>query len=182
MEGDSDVKNQRVMAVALTLLALGVLTQAAPRLARGAGAQGNEAALTEALKRLEKTLTRHGSKVSGGVIRRFDAKDFRGCRITFELTPQLAPDHKGYVPFTERAVIDLSTLDPAGIEVRGGKGTAVGFVTRDGRPTIEYRVSEEPHAFGDASWLRAYHISLTSRAAAEEARAALVRAVELCGR
>jgi len=96
----------------------------------------------------------------------------------------LAPDHKGYVPFTERTVIDLSTLDPARVEARGSgdKGAAVGFVTRDGRPTIERRVAQEAHAFGAASWLSAHHISLTSRAAADEARAALVRAVELCAR
>jgi len=55
------VKNQKVMAAALALVALGVLTQTAPRLARAAGAQGDEAALAGALKRLEKTLTRHGS-------------------------------------------------------------------------------------------------------------------------
>lgn len=177
------MKNQKVMAVALTLLALGVLTQTAPRLARAAGAQGNEAALAEALKHLEKTLTRHGSKVSGGVIRRFDAKDFRGCKVTYELTPQVAPDHKGFVPLIERAVIDLSTLDSARVEARGNdKGASVAFVTRDGRPTIEYRVSEQPHKFGDAAWLRTHYIALTNRAAAEEARAALVRAVELCGR
>ena len=178
------MKNQKVMAAALALLALGVLTQTAPRPARAAGAQGDEAALAEALKRLEKTLTRHGSKVSAGVVRRFDAKDFRGCKITYELTPQVAPDHKGFVPFTERTVIDLSTLDPARVEARGSgdKGAAVGFVTRDGRATIERRMSGEPHAFGEASWLRAHHISLTSRAAAEEARAALARAAELCGR
>jgi hypothetical protein len=171
------------MAAALALVALGVLAQTEPRPARAALAQGDEAALAEALKRLEKTLSRHGSKVSAGVIRRFDAKDFRGCKITYELTPQLAPDHKGYVPFTERTVIDLSTLDPARVEARGGdKGASVGFVTRDGRPAIERRVAREPHAFGDATWLGASHISLTNRAAAEEARAWLARAAELCAR
>jgi hypothetical protein len=175
------VKNQKVMAAALALLALGVPARTASRVVRAAGAQANGAELAEALKRLEKTLTRHGSKVSGGVIRRLDAKDFRGCKITYELTPQVAPDHKGYVPFTERTTVDLSTLDPAHVEVRGGdKGAAVGFVTRDGRPTIERRVATEPHAFGDPSWLRAHHISLSSGRGAEEARAALVRAVELC--
>ena len=178
------MKNRKVMAAALALVALGVLTQTAPpRVARAAGAQANDAALAEALKRLEKTLTRHGSKVSAGVIRRLDAKDFRGCKITYELTPEVAPDHKGYVPFTERTTIDLATLDPAHVEVRGGdKGAAVGFATRDGQPTIEYRVATEPHAFGDARWLRVHHISLSSRKGAEEARAALAHAAELCGR
>ncbi len=178
------MKNQKVLAAMLTLLALGALAHATPQPARVAGVQADEAALREALKRLEKTLTRHGSKSAGGVIRRFDARDFRGCKITYELTPQVAPDHKGYVPFTERTTIDLSTLNPAWVEVRdGARGTAaVGFATRDGQLTIEHRVASEPHAFGDVSRRRVDHISLTSKAAAEEARAALVRAVELCGR
>jgi hypothetical protein len=177
------VKNRKVLAAALALVALGVLAQTAPRDARAAGAQANDAALAEALKRLEKTLTRHGSTISGGVIRRLDAKDFRGCKITYELTPEVAPDHKGYVPFTQRTTVDLATLDPARIEARGGdKGAAVSFATRDGRPTIEYRLATGPHAFGDASWFRVHHISLSSRKGAEEARAALVHAAELCAR
>ena len=177
------MKIRKVTIAALALLALAALTQTAPRPARAAGAQSNEAARTEALKRLEKTLTRYGSRATGGVIRRLDVKELRGCKLTYELTPQLAPDHKGYVPFTERTTVDLATLDPARIEARGGdKAGAVGFVTRDGKPTIEYSVAQEPHAFGDSSWRSAHHISLTSRAGAEEARAALVRAVELCGR
>jgi hypothetical protein len=110
-------------------------------------------------------------------------RDFRGGKITYERTPPVAPDHQGYVPFTERTTIDLATLDPAHIEARGGdKGAAVSFATRDGRPTIEYRLATEPHAFGDASWFRVQHISLSSRKGAEEARAALAHAVELCAR
>ncbi|HEX6185152.1 MAG TPA: hypothetical protein VFZ44_14795 [Pyrinomonadaceae bacterium] len=177
------MKNRTLTAAALALVALGVLTQTAPRVAWVVGAQSNDAALAEALKRLEKTLTRHGSKVSGGLIRRLDAKDFRGCKITYELTPQVAPDHKGYVPFIERTTVDLATLHPAHIVVRGGdKGAVVGFVTRDGQPTIERRMAEQPHTFGDARWLSAHHIALSSRKGAEEARAALVQAVELCAR
>ena len=178
------MKNRKVMAVALTLLALGVLTQTAPRPARAAGAQGDEAALTEALKRLEKTLTRHGSMVIGGVLRRFEGKDFRGCRIIYERTPQVAPDHKGFKPYIERFTIDLSALDPARVEVRGGdNGAVVIFSTRVGdRAAIETRLADEPHTFGDATRFRANHFSLTNRAGAEEVRAALVRAVELCGR
>lgn len=169
------MKNRNVLTAALACLALGVAAQTA-------SAQANAGAREEALKRLEKTLTRHGSRVAGGIIRRLDARDFRGCKITYELTPQVAPDHKGYRPFIERVTIDLSALDPARVEVRGGdKGASVGFATRDGEPKIEYRVAEEPHTFGRTSWLRVYHVSLTSRAAAEETRAALVRAVELCG-
>lgn len=137
----------------------------------------------EALKHLERTLTRHGSRVSGGFMRRLDAKDFRGCKITYELTPQVAPGHNGYVPLTERVTIDLSALDPARVEARGGeRGAGVGFVSRDGETAVEKRVASEPHTFGDASRLRAHHISLANRAAAAEARAALVRAAELCAR
>ena len=169
------MKNLKALTAALAFLALGVAAQAVV-------ARANDAR-EEALKRLEKTLTRHGSRSVGGIIRRFEARDFRGCKITYELTPQVAPGHRGYVPHIERTTIDLSNLDPTRVEVRGGdKGTAaVGFVTRDGAATIERRVADEPHTFGDTRRFRAHHISLTNRAAAEEARAALVKAIELCG-
>lgn len=169
------MRNRKVLAAALACLALGASAGAA-------SAQAFKATPGDALKRLERLLTRHGSRVSGGVIRRLDAKDFRGCKITYELTPQVAPDHKGYVPFTERVTVNLSDIDPAGVEARGGdKGAAVGFVTRGGRSTIEYRVAQEPHTFGDPRRLRAHHVSVTNRAAAEEVRAAMARAAELCG-
>lgn len=178
------MKKQLVIAATLTLLVLGAMAQTSPRLVRASGVQANSAALDEALKRLEKTLTRHGSRVSAGVVRRFDARNFRGCKITYELTPQVAPDHKGYVPHIERTTIDLSALDPARVEARGrgDKGAAVGFVTRDGEPAIEFSVATEAHTFGATSRFRAHHISLTNRAAAEEARTALVQAIELCRR
>ncbi len=174
------MKKQTILTAALISLALGCAALAS---ARPAQSQSNPAALGEALKRLEKTLTRHGSMVIGGILRRFEARDFRGCKITYEVTPQVAPGHTGYVPLTERVTIDLSALDPARVEARGGeKGAGVGFAARDGETAGEKRVASEPHAFGDATRFRVYHISLTNRAAAEEVRAALVRAVELCGR
>ena len=174
------MKKQTVLTAALVSLALGVAALTAAQPARE---QANPAALEEALKRLERALVRHGSRAAGGIIRRLDAKDFRGCEITYELTPQVAPGHTGYVPLTERVTIDLSALDPARIEARGGeKGAGVGFASRAGETAVEKRVANEPHTFGDASRLRVYHISLANRAGAEETRAALVRAVELCGR
>ena len=48
------MKNRKVMAAALALFALGVLAQTAPRVARTAGAQANDAAPAEALKRLRR--------------------------------------------------------------------------------------------------------------------------------
>lgn len=172
------------MAAALTLFALAAAARMLPRPALAAGAQGDEAALAGALKSLEKTLTRHGSKVRAGLIRRFDAKDFRGCKITYELTPQVAPDQGGFVPFIERIVIDLSALDPARIKAGGSdEGASVYFITRDGvRAAIERRLTDKPHMFGDATPFRSNHFSLPNRAAAEEVREALVRAVELCAR
>lgn len=173
------MKNQRALAAALTILAVVALTQAAPQKARGAA---GAAPLEETLKFLAKTLTRHGSRSVGGFLRRFDARDFSGCKITYELTPVVAPDHKGHVPFTERTTFDLSTLDPSRVLVREGRGGAAGvsFATRGDEPGIENRLASERHHFGDASRASSHTLALTKRAAAEEVRAALVRAIELC--
>ncbi len=177
------MKNQAALAVALMLLALGALAQTAPQFAQAANVQANAATPDEALKRLEKILTRYGSRVVGGVLRRFDARDFRDCKITYELTPQMAPDHKGFVPFIERFTIHLSSLDSTRVEVRESKyGAALNFTTRDDKPTIETRLASEPHLFGDARRSRSHYLYLTNKAAAEEAREALVQAIKLCQR
>jgi hypothetical protein len=180
-EKEVEVKKQTVLTAALISLALGA---AALTSARPAQAQSNPVALGEALKHLEKTLTRHGSIVIGGILRRLEARDFRGCKITYEVTPQVAPGHMGYVPHIERFTVDLSALDPARVEARGGhRGAVVIFITRGGRrAAIETRVADEPHAFGGAKHFRANHFPMVNRAGAEEVRAALVRAVELCAR
>lgn len=177
------MKKQRVMAAALALLAFAALAPAAPQGARAsAGAQAGAATLEETLKLLAKTLTRHGSRSVGGFIRRFDARDFNGCKISYELTPVIAPDHKGYAPSAERTTIDLSALDPSRVVVREGRGgaVAVSVVTRGGGPGIETRLASEPHHFGNASRGGYHSIVLTKRAAAEEVRAGLVRAIEMC--
>lgn len=154
------MKNRKTLAGALTLLALGAMTQMAPpRPAHAADSQANAATLEETLRRLEKTLTRHGSRSVGGIIRRLDSKGFRGCKITYDLTPQTAPDHRGFVPFTERITIDLSALDPARVSVRAGESglASVSFATRDDKPRIEHRLADEPHRFGEATRFRSHH-------------------------
>ena len=180
---DANMINQILLAAAFTFLALGAVAQSAPQLARAACAQANSATLDEVLKRLEKTLTRHGSRAMGGVISRFDAKDFRGCRITYELTPQVAPDHKGFVPFIERVTVDLSSLDSTRVEVRNRDNeSTLSFATREGEPRVETRLASEPHLFNGGRRFRSHYIFLTNKAAAEEAREALVRAIDLCKR
>lgn len=181
------MKNVKMLAAALFAV---VMVWASPGNARqqqmngGSDARRDEAAVEETLKRLEKNLNEHGSLAVGGFIRRFDARAFRGCKISYELTPQVAPEHKGHVPFTERTTFDLSDVDPASVVVREGeRGTAsVSFATRGGRPVIEYRLGSEPHHFGDASRVTSSFLRLSNRKAAEEARASLARAAELCAR
>lgn len=172
------MKNHKALAATFALLTLVLLIRPAQQFAQAGRADG----LREMLSRMEKILTRYGSRSVGGVIRRFEARDFRGCKITYELTPVVAPDNKGYVPFTERTTIDLSTLDPAGVVVREGQRgtTVVGFSTLDAEPKIEHRVGNEPHLFGKTALLRSYHLSLTNKAAAEELRETLLHAIELC--
>lgn len=177
------MRNQKLLAVAFSCLALASATPTAPRPAHVAVAQANAANLDDELKRLEKIFTRYGSRAVGGVIRRFETKDFRGCEIMYELTPQVAPDTKGFVPFIERTTIDLSALDPSQVTVREGKeGATLSFATRGGEPKIETRVASEPHQFGGATLLRSHYIFLTDKAAATEAREEFVRAIELCQR
>ncbi len=150
-------------------------------LAAGALAQDAPATLDGALKALEKLLTRHGSHASAGRIMSFEAKDFRGCRIVYQLTPQLAPDQQGPAPAAERVTINLSLLDPASVKVRAvGGGASVSFSGLGDAKAIERRLGEAPHHFGRSYAHRSSTLFLTDEAAAEEVRAALARAVGLC--
>jgi hypothetical protein len=173
-----DVKRRLTRAGAATLLALAALTPP-PQ-----SAQAGDAELRETLKRLGAVLARHGSKVTAGTITTFDARDFRGCKITYELTPNADTGRQGFAPFIERITLDLSALDPERVTVREGQGgrASVSFATRDGGPGIESRRASRPHQFGPASRHPSYYIALRDRAAAEEARELLARAVEQCRR
>lgn len=184
MREENDVKTQKTLVALFTLLTFVVLEQPSPQLTQAAITQASAANPDEALQRLGKILTRHGSRAVGGFIERFDVKDFSGCEITYELTPQAPPDHKGYVPFIKRIRIDLSALDPARVEIREGKqgGAAVSVATRGDEPKIETRLADEPRLFGDASRSSSHSIFLTDKKAAEGAREALVSAIELCQR
>jgi hypothetical protein len=178
---NADMKSQTVLSCALVLFPLATLTKPATRPASASIEQVNVPTVTEALRSLEKALTRHGSYVSGGIIRRFDASDFRGCRITYELTPQVSPDHAGFVPFTERTTVNLSSLDIDQVKVRiGRRGALVGFATRDGASGIELRLGDGPHSFGEATELRSAYLHVTNRKAAEDVRGALQRAIKAC--
>ena len=182
MKEGYQVRHPKSIAAMLALLTLGILAHAAPPPAQSEGQQAGEASLEETLRRLGKILTRHGSKAGGGAVTTLDVKDFSGCRVTYELTPQVGPDHQGYVPSIERVSIDLSALDPALVEVReGSNGSAsVSFATVAGGPAVEIRSAREPHRFGAASHQRSWYIGLRDKAAAESARQALTRAIELC--
>lgn len=166
----------KVPAAALAVLLLAASAHNAQQSAGGA-------ALEETLKRLEKTLNRHGSLAVAGFIRRFEARSFRSCKISYELVPQVSPDHKGYVPFTERTTFDLSALDPARVVAREGQSGAasVGFATRGDRPLIEHQFGDRPHNFGGVSRAASHYLRLSNKKAAEDVRDALIRAAELCG-
>jgi hypothetical protein len=177
------VKHPKFLAAALALFVLGALAHAAPP-AQDARGQAGGSGLEETLSRLGKILTRYGSKSAGGAIKTFDVKDFRGCKITYELTPRVGSDHQGYVPPIERVTIDLAALDPALVKVREGRAglASVSFAAADGVPAVETSSGREPHHFGAASRSSSGYIALRNRGAAEEAREALTRAVELCQR
>ena len=150
-------------------------------LAAGAFAQGGPATLEGALKVMATLLTRHGSHVSVDRIKSFEARDFRGCRIMYQLTPQLPPDHRGYVPHAERFAVNLSLLDPASVRVRAVEGgAAVSFASLGDAKAVERSLGQAPHSFGKTYASRSASLFLTNKAAAEEVRAALARAVELC--
>lgn len=170
----------KMLVAALLVLAASVLVT--PALSSGQTA-GSET-LAESLQRLEKTLTRYGSRSVGGIIRRFDAKEFRGCKITYELTPQVAPDHKGYTPSIERFTIDLAKLDQSSVVAKGQMGqkggSSVSFTTLNGERAIEHKLGSEAHLFGDTSRSHFGYFFLTNKAGAEDVRTALVRAIELC--
>lgn len=176
--------HRKSLAAALALLTLGALAYAAPPPAQNFGRQAGVVGLEATLKRLGEVLTRHGSKAAGGTITTFDVRDFGGCKITYELTPRVGPDRQGYVPSIERVSVDLSALDPALVKVSEGRAgsASVSFASGDGTLAVETRSAREPHHFGAALRLRSGHIVLRNKAAAEEAREALTRAVELCRR
>lgn len=176
------MRHPKSLIATLALLTLGALAQAAPPPAQTAGGPAGGADLKETLRRLGDILTSHGSKAAGGAITTFDVRDFGGCKITYELTPRVGPDHQGYVPAVERVSVDLSALDPALVKVREGRaGSAtLSFATGDGRLAVETRSAREPHRFGAAVRLRSGSVALRNKAAAEEALEALTRAVELC--
>ena len=178
------MNHQKSLAATLALLMLGVLAPAAPLPAQDAGRPAGDAGLDEVLRSLGKVLTRHGSRAGGGVITTFDVRDFSGCRITYELTPRVGPDRQGYVPSIERVSIDLSALDPALVKVVEGRAASasVRLAAGGGVPAVEISSAREPHHFGAASRLSSWSIVLRNKAAAEEARQALTRAVELCRR
>ncbi len=178
------MRQSKSFAATLALLTLGVLVHAAPPPTQNAGRQAGGASLEDALRRLGEVLTRHGSKARGGAATTFDVRDFSGCKITYELTPRVGPDHQGYVPSIERVSIDLSALDPALVKVGEGRAgqASVSFASGDGGPAVETRSAREPHHFGAAAHMRSWYIALRNKAAAEEVREALTRAIKLCRR
>ena len=146
-------------------------------------AQKDATLLNQTLSRMEKTLIRHGSRIVAGYMLRFNARDFRGCQISYEMVPQLGPDHQGYRPFIERTDIDLTTLDSSHVSMtksKDGSTFSIYMVTRDGKPTIETRRAIEAHTFGDPSRVSVTSLVVTDKSAAETVRAALVQSIELC--
>ena len=175
------MKVRAVLTGALAILALAALSTTALDPAPASAAQEDRTASEEALRGLEKALTRHCSYAANGFLRRFDARDFRGCRVTYDLTPQTPPGHTGYAPATERTTVELSSLDAARVQVRPGRrGASVSFAARDDATVIERRLGEGPHGFGEAARLRSAYLYVPNKGAAEEVRAALVRAIESC--
>ena len=76
--------------------------------------------------------------------------------------------------------MDLSYLDFDRVEVRTGRrGASVRFGARDAAPGIERLLGEGSHHFGEAVALSSAYLYVPSRGAAEEVRAALVRAIQL---
>ncbi len=178
------MKHRSFFAAAAALLALAAVTLPAAAVPQDAAPKAGGATLEETLKLLRGVLTRHGARVSGSTIMTLDAKDFRGCKITYEMTPQPAPDQQAGVPFIERVTLDLSALDPARVAVREGRGGAASLsvATRDGGAGIEFSLAKEPHLFGASSRFSSYSIALRKKAAAEEARGLMLRAIEQCRR
>ena len=177
------MKPRAVLSGTIILLALAVLTTFAPPPAWVGAAQQDAPAPAEALRDLEKSLSRHGSYAANGVVRSFDVRDFRGCTITYDLTPQMPPGHTGFVPPTERTTVNLSSLDAGGVRIREGRrGASMSFAARAAAPAIERRLGQGPHSFGEASRLSSAFVFVPNKAAAEEVRAALVRAIETCGK
>jgi len=145
-------------------------------------AQTQAPSLQETLNRLEKTLSSHGSRASVGYISRFEPREFRDCKISYELVPQPGPDHQGYVPDTQRVTFQLTDLDPSRITLFAGKsGTySVGFRTLDQKQAIETRYAKESHTFGDAYLSSTHTLTVTNKSAAEDVRSSLTQAIKLC--
>lgn len=142
-----------------------------------------EAPEAEALRALEKALTRRGSYAANGFLRRLDTRDFGGCKVMYDLTPQAAPDHVGFVPFAERTTVNLSALDPTRVAVKAGRrGASISFAARADSAVIERQLGQGPHGFGEVTRLSSAYIYVPSREGAEEVRAALVRAIEACAK
>lgn len=137
----------------------------------------------EPLRVLQEALNRRGSYAANGFILRFEAKDFRACKIMYELSPQVPPGHTGFVPFAERTTVDLSAVDAARVQVvTGRRGATITFAARGDAPAIERRLGESPHTFGEPSRLTSAYLFLPGKQAAEEVRTALVRAIESCAK
>ena len=146
------------------------------------GAQTQPATASEVLSRLEKLLIQNGSRSVAGYIKRFEPREFRNCKISYELVPQLRPDHQGYVPFTERITFSLTELDPQTVTMNEGKDGLfnVGFRTKAQKQIIETRYAQESHAFGDPHYSNAHFFVVTNKAAAEEIRSSMTQAITLC--
>lgn len=151
------------------------------RFASASAGQANTPEVKAALQRLEGALVRHGSYSSLGLIMRLDAKDFRGCRITYELVPETPPNQTGYLPQAERTTVNLSALDLGRVEMKTNKKNAiVTFAARDGLAAIEKRFGESPHSFGEATAMRTAYLHMPNNEAATEVLQALRLAVEVC--
>jgi len=145
-------------------------------------AQTQAPTLQQALNQLQKTLSSHGSRASAGYIRRFEPREFRDCKISYELVPQLGPDHQGYIPDTQRVTFQLTDLDPSRVTLFAGKsGTySVGFRTLDQKQAIETRYARESHTFGEAYFSNSQTLTVTNKSAAEDVKMNLTQAIKLC--
>lgn len=160
----------------LIVCALALLAGAAP-------AQEPAPEAPEPLRALEKALSSQASYAANGFVRRFEARNFKGCKIMYELAPQPPPGHTGFVPFAERMTVDLASVDAARVHiVNGRRGASVTFAPRGTAPAIERQLGESPHSFGAPSRLTSAHIYLPNKQAADEVRAALLRAIESCAK
>lgn len=168
---------RHLLAYALALLACAAPAPAA------APAQEPAPETGEALRALEKVLSNSASYAANGFVRRFEARNFKGCKIMYELSPQPAPGNISFVPFAERMTVDLASLDAARVQVvTGRRGASVTLAPRGDAPAIERQLGESPHSFGKPSLLTSAYIFLPNKQTADEVRATLLRAIESCAR